>query len=637
MKKILMIAGSALVVSSAFAAVPVKRLAAAETFEVSKVEKVAEPKVATKASMSSKALKASKYRLQNQILADEVTAEEEGTQTSAKVPGAFYMNPGWNAMYCGLTPDGVTFPFYTGSQADPFFVNAAICGTKGYIPFYNPFASTEASYEWLYEHDDLTSNEAAIEETSTNAHLSIPIDGLFQVFTAPTVKETKGGVTEEYTNPYVTEYISAPTLGSVGFAPSEIYNNFPEEYADYYGLQTCPINIRQGKMTYTMEYGKDLAPADRYKDYYSENGTCAFFSQLMSQIYSKYDISNVELSEFIAIIPQQNQPALLDEVWFDCYYQSTADVTLKVEVYPIDEEGYVLRDKMLGSGEVVLPAHDKLSDESPYIALESVDEDGFPTEYPLIISSDVFVCISGFDAPEMTKFYMFYNAGTEIPTYENDEASIDDYFATNAYVNFTFNAKPAGAADTETVKASRALPCSLLNYGGEGEPTEWYATDMSIYFGMAYPYVVNENLGSELLVDVPVAGGTVEYRIESSYSIEQLMQEGLMTAESGADWFKFEVVDADDGQYEFNQLTVTADALPEGVPGRIAVIKLSGFAQDCEITVAQGDLSGISNVAATTGKVELFDLQGRKLNAVPANGIYLERNGNVTTKRIARN
>lgn len=633
-----MIAGSAVVITSAFAAVPVKTVAPAKTFEVAtKVEKVAEPKVASKASMSAKALKANKYRLQNDILADEVSVEEEGAETSAKVPGAFYMAPGWNAMYCGITPDGVTFPYYVTSGTEQFFVNSAICGNKGYIPFYNPFASTEASYEWLYDHENLMSNADPTQETSDKAHLSINIDSPFQVYYAPTVKETKGGVVEEYTNPYVSEYISGPSLESVGYSPSNIFNNFPEDYADYYGLQTCPINIRQGKMTYTMEYGKDLAPADKYKDYYTETGTCEFFSRLMGQIYTKYDISDVTLSEFIAIIPQQNQPVLLDEVWFDCYYQSTADVTLKVEVYPIDEEGYVLRDKMLGSGEVVVPAHATLSDECPIISLESVDEDGFPTAYPLIIDSDVFVCITGFEAPEMTKFYVFYNAGTEIPYYENEEASIDDYFATNAYVNFTFNAKEKNVANAETVSASRALPCSMLNYGGEGLPTEWYATDMSIYFSMFYPYVLNEDMGNTLIVDVPAAGGTVDYRLESTYSIEGLMQEGVMTAESDANWFKFDVVDATDGKYAYNQLTVTADALPEGVPGRAAVIKFAGFAQDCEVTVAQGDLSGISNVAATTGKVELFDLQGRKLNAVPANGLYIERNGNVTTKRIARN
>ncbi|MDE6427851.1 MAG: hypothetical protein K2K59_02750 [Muribaculaceae bacterium] len=634
MKKILMISGAALIAASAMGAAPAAKQAAIQGLHGAQMQRVdmTAKFIGSKGVTSAEALKKSSASLQNQKLSVKAAAAaaEEG---AAETLSARYYYPPINTFYAGTTPDGIGFPYYNQDQV---FLTWGLSGNKGVIPFLNLSTGAQA-YEWSYDY--MGPNDMDwIPMTAESEHLPVVIEGPYQMFTAPTLTAFAGSEQQSYTPEYVSRFLCGPDFYSFGLTPSNAFPDWDEAegLADYWGVTTCPINIAVGKNTYTAEFTVDRNPAPDDADYYNENGACTQFTNAINEVYSeKYDISNIRVGSYIAVLPEQTQAYLMDQTWFIPYYVSTADVTLKVTVYGEDEEGYIITDKPLGSGEVILPAHAQAGAEAVIVNLEAVDEDGFPTSNPLVIDGPAYVYITGFNDPAISRFTLFFNGGTE---YSDPEADIADYYACNAAIAFEFDAKEKGVEDAETIHGSQIWQTDVFVYG---RTAPYYgATDYSIYYNILFPYVTNADGGQDMSVIAPAEGGNIEYPFDAYFLISGLIEEGLMTAETDADWFTFEAVNApveiEGNVYPSNQINITAQALPEGVEGRQAVIKFRGYASDFDLVISQGDVAGISNVAAANGPVEYFDLQGRKLNNAPATGIYLQRQGNKTTKHIAK-
>lgn len=641
MKKILMISGAALLAASAMAVGPTKT-AAIESLKGAKMQrmdmtaKFAGKKVAT----AVEAMKKNRVSILNQDLADEVTPEVPGEEEPAATFAARYYYPPINTFYAGCTPDGYTFPYIVGEGEDELSVLWGLSGNKGVIPFLN-LSSEAQAYEWAYDFMGPRDEEYA-PMTSEEKNLVIPVEGPYQFFTAPTLTAFNGDEQNSYKGQYVSRYISGPDFSSFGVYPSNIFSDWDEAEsdADYWGVGTCPVNIHVAGNTYTYEFAVNRAPAADDADYYNENGACMQYVNALNKIYGeKYDISNVTVGSYIAILPEQTQAYLLDETWFMPYYTSTADITLTVDVCGLTEDGYIDRAHPIGSGEVVLPAHPKKpATELAFVTLEAVDEDGFPTSNPLVIDGEAYVFISGFNDPAVSYFTMFFNGGT---TFDDAEAKngVSDYYACNSMMAFEFEAKEKGVENAEPLYGNRIWSTDLFTYGQKAP--YWGATDFNISYNILFPYVTNNDGGEELIVDAPTEGGEIEYTFDAYFLMSALIDEGVMTTEvSGDDFFTYEAVRGtvtiDGKDYVTNQVNIKAEPLPAGVEGRKGIIKFRGFASDFDIVVNQGDVSGISNVAAANGPVEYFDLQGRKLNAAPANGLYIQRQGNKATKCIAK-
>lgn len=635
MKKILVISGAALIAASAMAGAPAKQ-AAVESLKGATLQRMdlSAKFVGTKDAKIS-ALKKSKLSVLNQSLGVEITADEAGDETPAASLNARYYYPPINTFYSGSTPDGYLFPYQ--NTLTKMGVSWGLSGNKGVLPFLNLSTGAQA-YEWSYEFLDPNLGEW-LPVTDESENLPVVIGGPYQGVTAPTLTAFAGEEQSTYDGEFVSQYLSGPDFYSFGIYPSNIFSDWAEAGSDYdyWGVTTCPVNLSQGKNTYTAEFAVNLAPTGNMADYYSETGCCMQYVNAITKAYGeKYDVSNIRMSAYIAMLPKQTQAYLLDQTWFVPYYTSTTDITLTVSVYGINEEGLIDMSAPIGAGEVVLPAHATAGAELALVNLEAVDEEGFPTSNPLVIEGDACVFIEGFNDPSITYFNMFFNGGTEFDD-PSPEVDVQQYFACNSAILVEFDAKEKGVADAETLYGSKIWDTAIFTYGDEAP--FWGATDMNINFNVLFPYVLNDEGGEDLVVTAPAEGGDIEYHFDAYFLMSALIEEGVMTAETDADWFTFEavrgIVEVEGQQYATNQVNIKAEALPEGVAGRQATVKFRGYASDFDLVVKQGDVAGISNVAAANGKVELFDLQGRRLNAAPANGIYLERQGNKTVKRIA--
>lgn len=634
MKKILMISGAALIAASALAGVPAKQ-AAVESLKGAKLQRMdLNAKFLGEKGVKVNSLKKSKLAILNQTLGAETTADEAGEETPEVTLNARYYYPPIHTFYAGCTPDGYTFP-YQNTQTK-LGVSWGLSGNKGIIPFLNLSTGAQA-YEWSYEFMGPEDREwTPMTEESEN--LLMAIEGPYQSFTGPTLTAFAGDEQSSFTGELVSQYLNGPDFASFGVYPSNIFTDWDEAESDYdyWGVTTCPVNLSRGKNSYTAEFAVNLAPTGNLADYYNETGCCMQYVNAINKAYSEnYDISNIRMSAYIAMLPKQTQTYLLDQTWFVPYYTSSTDITLTVTVYSINDEGIIDMTAPIGAGEVVLPAHAKAATELALVNLEAVDEEGFPTSNPLVIEGEACVFIEGFNDPSISYFNMFFNGGTE---FDDPEADVQEYFACNSAILIEFDAKEKGVEDAKTLYGSKIWDTAIFTYGEEAP--FWGATDMNINFNVLFPYVMNDEGGEDLVVTAPAEGGDVEYHFDAYFLMSALIEEGLMTAESDADWFSFEAirgtVEIEGQQYATNQINIKADPLPAGVEGRQGIVKFRGYASDFDLVVNQGDVSGISNVAAANGPVEFFDLQGRKLNAAPANGIYLQRQGNKTTKCIAK-
>lgn len=126
--------------------------------------------------------------------------------------------------------------------------------------------------------------------------------------------------------------------------------------------------------------------------------------------------------------------------------------------------------------------------------------------------------------------------------------------------------------------------------------------------------------------DVFVVGNAGE---EKSFQMDSYWAPSELTIASDASWVKAEPV-VDEVNQTFN-VRIVADALPAGLSGRHAEVKVSGTACDEVITVLQGDaITAINGVQAEV-KSSLngtFNLAGQRMNGSNVHGLYLvKKNG----------
>lgn len=115
---------------------------------------------------------------------------------------------------------------------------------------------------------------------------------------------------------------------------------------------------------------------------------------------------------------------------------------------------------------------------------------------------------------------------------------------------------------------------------------------------------------------------------EKSFTIDSYWDPKDLELSCDAAWVKAETVV--DELEQTVSLKITASALPEGVSGRHAEVKLTGLACEQVITVLQGtDATSINAVAAEAKTNGQFNLAGQRINANAAGkGIYLtKKNG----------
>lgn len=562
---------------------------------------------------------------------------QDGTEVVEQL-NPLYINPTIGCFYTSMTPDGYAFPFLT---EDGTYASFGFGGCNNIMPFEN--RSTGAtSYEWAYSKKTLN-DEDMVEYTSNEQDLMVSVSPWTQL-SAPILTAFKGNDQLTFENPYVSDFLFAPSLASFGINPTNIFNNFPEDKKDYFGLTSCPVNIFNFGSTVFGEFSINRKPIPAQLSQYSTDGTPMIWVNDLQKFANEngYNAKSTRITKFGAFLPAQNSAYLLDEIWGKFLYRAKADVTLQIDIVPIAEDGAVMFSTPIGKAEITLPSTGTSQDAEIFEFdefVESVDSEGFAVQAPVTITSAAMIVISGLEDTNLEQFAPVFNASTWLPIDESIDPQ--DYFSDNTYVlvqsDFVNQKDP-----TKAIPQNFFMPTFQWGYYNEAKDSLLYPTDLDINYNITFVTPMNDEGGTNQEITVDVAGGNGEsvFEIVPNLDLKALIDEGLVTAEANDTWFTWEVtpetISDQQGDYVINHVSVNAQPLPDDLRGRRAAVIFHGMGMYFPVIVTQGEVAGIEGIQSPVNASGIYDLQGRKLSQAPAGGIYIEVVNGKSTKRIAR-
>lgn len=622
MKKIVYILAATMLSTSASFAVAPRVKAVASTPE--KAEKttisrnIAKDKLNANFAQKATSLKSLSKGTLNSTLADETTAGENSVN-------ALYAPTG-GAFYIGLTPGfGLYKAFY------------GFTGIKNLIGFANT-SSNASSYEWTYGYavdiDQSTETVIYDDKTSTDVNLFMELEPLNE-YQAPILAANNGASTSSY-QAAIDGYLAGRSATNWGFAePDPETAEIP--YGDYPGVSNYGYKIQNLTSTYAFSYNT----VDKVN--YNENGVAKDWDDYFAG-NQNVQFSNWKINAAVSYVPAKPSSYLLEDIYGHFFITTSEDITLTCNVYFLPTEEGQEMGAPVASGQLSIPAGDfpGEDDDMPSFPIIALDEDGYETDMPLVVPAlqPLYITLEGFTHPAVTDFTLPTLKGYACPDADFTWNLYNAMSPTHAYFQMDVDVLRAG--ETEPTTMTTDCECPSAYYADATQTAVYYPTDFSLFYHVFFPVVANLDSDSKdygtanFEVNVPAEGGSAIVKVASDFAITDLLEEGLMKSAVSDQWIQYQVneVESEDGAY--TQISIDVDALPAGENGRQGVIVFDGYASDFYIIVNQGDAAGISNVAAANGPVEFFDLQGRKLNAAPANGIYLQRQGNKTTKCIAK-
>lgn len=560
---------------------------------------------------------------------------------------ARYMDTPFFCFYVGTTPDGLIYPLATTSTP-PVYMNEGIGAGDDNFGFLN-MSTGATSYKWEYSYVDADTPASTEPMTATTENL-VRYVALPSAISSPLLYAYNGGQESQYISQYVTQYNFNVNLASCGIQPSQIFSDFdPETMQDYYGVTNCPVNIRQGGYMTLYEAAKNTERlTDEDKDAFTPAGCPAFWNSFISKNNSSdlVGVKDVKFSFVLNQLPEQQHAYLTDEMWLHLYYTATEDVELTVTIVPVDDEGYFDFANPIGKGELTLSKGSNNAENSTVTNRFAVNlarvENGRTIDEPVSIYGPAGILLQGIDNEALTYFAPMFNGGTEIPNVPN--VDVDDYYPPMASVGFNFT-QYEKANPQNTKNGSYMIPIGYLYYGADTDPTYYVPSYLDWNINVLFPFVMNADGGSHLEISMPAEGGEDSYLFESLFPIAPYLEADKLEVEViDGDWFTYEfgleTVTGQGGEQDINACEIKAEPLPAGVEGRCGVIRVTGFAQDFNLYVGQGEYelpAGIQQVAnVPSGKPMYYDLQGRSIKAAPAKGIYIERIGNKATKKLAK-
>lgn len=551
-------------------------------------------------------------------------ADETPAETAASKLAIF--RSAQNAFYTIYSPK------YMGYQGTFGFA-----GIRGRIGFTN--LSNTQTVEW--EYGVYGDGEQPDVVKSTDNQLIVDLEPMKR-FTYPSLAAKFDDATVESAESDIVQYYCGSSTWGWGFYPSESEEVNIDEII---GVGNCAGDVS------TIDL--DVMSLNR-SDEKLTNGVSADIAGALTQSYAQNGItvSNIAIKGYTAIIPQQTSPYLLHSLYLNFDSKATADYVLTANVYAINEKGQIT-DQLVGTGSVTVHSGDfpttnaqgEATEDIPVFEMQAI-VDGQPVEEAPAIDGPVAVCIEGLDNPALTVFAPMFNAASQFPAAMSiDEVRECNMWPTHAYMNYTFDYSVPGEGEgaEPTTGSSESMTSAPWIWTLNGSNNWLVASDFLIGYGVEFPITMDLNTGkSEFAIEL-AAGTEGSIQVDASYDLAALVNEGVATIEKvNGDWFTF-TADNEDVQFEENTypiytINVTAEALPEGTSGRTGYIVYKGYACDFVVTVTQGEESGIQTVVTPVNgsKAQYFDMMGRKLNAAPAAGVYIERTGNKATKRIAR-
>lgn len=594
MRKITLAAAAALTAASAMAASPVAAKVDAKPVSAKKFEMVAQQRAAARF---------------------DANAAFTGSRAATATNIPLYATP--SSFYCSMDSEGYT---YTTKDGGEYFFS--IVAPKAKVPFVSTAKDANAVWNW----SEYVVNEAGDalvpgpEQTASGAVFELPTSFVSE-YTGISYTGTIGGSELTWANP------------ALGIMAGRSFGDWGLEGNDGAMFGATPASAPSSGNIWGDIYSVDRTGAeDRNAFGVSEEYAS---SQWGAQ---GIDPSTVKLDAFGSYIPAAGAPFQLRGLYFVVYYASTENLPLTVSVYNVDENGNPDMSTKIGGGEVVLPASEEMTSAMPNVEIKAMNILGYSSDAPVVSNGtdELYVAIEGFNEEFVSQFVMLVSKCSQIPKVDWGGDNFSYYRAANP-VNLDVRYSGIETASGETVQLSDPY---IHAYGDSKDNTiYWMTTNYQIYYDIYFPCIIPAFVDQTFDVEIPAEGGEGLCPIDGytglDSDIAQLWEDAIIDGEVSDDWISYEVAysEAD----ELSYVAVSADALPAGEVGRTGTIKFTGYGCDFTITVNQGEVSGINSVAAAAnGNVEFFDLQGRKLSAAPANGLYIERNGKTAATKLAR-
>ncbi len=589
MRKITLVSIAMLAGSAALAATPVAMKSEKVTvFEQNNV--VLRNGYATPA-ISPMAAKAAASR------ADE-TEPMTGNQAAA-ICGMNYVP--FNTFFAGVGPNG---KYYT--------VRFGLTGMNSCVAFYN-FTESEA-YNWKYIYSAPNEDYTQMVDTemiSDKQHLVVPTDTVDMEVSKVSLKS------------------------SIEYCDSGFYYAGRDLF--YYGIYDGPDEDREpteeNKLGVTPNahipscrlYHSSINTINKGVEGYNANGTSTNWLKIFKEQPKTCDIRG-----YVEYLPYVGSPYQITSMYVR--YNSaktTAATPLTATVYAVDAEGR-FTDEVVAKGSAILPEGE--SSGSLLIYLNSVNALGLTTTAPAIINGNVYVELSGFEAETLASFVPTYAANV-VPADFASEQIWDYIYEPHMYYHL-------GGVSAKDEEFDGIYNNPWIGYTDNTETNVTLGTDFNFFFNVEFPVVFNVVDGlTKFNINIPAEGGS-DYVGAYSFSedLVQLIADEALTYEVSDEWIKVEHTSEElENGATVLIVEASADALPEGVESREGTITFTGYACDFTVTVAQGTAAegSISEIAgAAQGVAEYFDLQGRKLSAAPAKGVYIQRTGSTATKLV---
>jgi len=237
---------------------------------------------------------------------------------------------------------------------------------------------------------------------------------------------------------------------------------------------------------------------------------------------------------------------------------------------------------------------------------------------------------------DMLKWTNFYTVDEVGMTNSIDYLQVEDEFAIviDGWNNGTFSAIPTVEYDNYA-KGSTYFYFNIVQ-NGEESLVAFTGSLYKAYVGFINPIYGFLHTEDDTTVVLPAEGGSKTLRVNPMlYAISDETKEAvtaLWTEEENdpeyvfPEWIGLETTnDTYTDNESFFDLVVSAEALPEGVDGRMETINLYQWGAKLTLTVVQGTPSGIVEVSGDTKKAannHIYTLSGQRVNKAQK-GVYI--------------
>jgi hypothetical protein len=306
----------------------------------------------------------------------------------------------------------------------------------------------------------------------------------------------------------------------------------------------------------------------------------------------------------------------LEKVYVDAWVTSALTSDIKLDVYRFNTSTAL--GERIGGGYI---SASEITPSTSYqrIGIPIITSDGELEEQSFLnITGDVLIVVSGEDGICFPTLMMKVTGPWHCSAY---------------YLLDVFDTETNEVTDTNYLAIATRQTWSIIDDGLK-------VVSFCFFYDGEYTWIESDDDVDALEVTLPAAGGKQNLTL---YPYSDFFDASQFSGEGVDEWLYVYADQEQDSDTGAQDVVFEAEALPDGVAGRATKVLVEIPGAQVTVTVKQGDTSGLDTIDGDASDVvssQIYDLQGRKLNAVPQSGLYIRRdvkaNNTVTTTKVVK-